>query len=72
MVGFGVGRVVRWARSPVCRYVQARTGKGNIGVELVRLGRGDSFCCLYAGGSVETGGHLVFNCKGTPESLWRA
>ena len=38
VLGFGLGRAVRWGRRAVSRYVQARTGKGDLGVWRERLG----------------------------------
>ena len=47
------------------RYVQARTGKGDLGVWRRRLGRGDGFSRLWREGVVESGDYLVLECTGT-------
>ena len=47
------------------RYVQARTGKGDLGVWRARLNRGDGLCRLCEDAVVESGDHLVFECVGT-------
>ena len=64
VVGLGAGRATKWGRRAISRYVQARTGKGDLGAWRVRLGRGCGLCRLYRGGVVETGDHLVFECPG--------
>ena len=67
VVGLGAGRATRWGRRALSRYVQTRTGTGNIGVWRRRLGSGDGLCCLCRRGMVESGDHLVFEYEGT----WR-
>ena len=58
--GYGKGRVPKWGRRAASRYVQARTGKGDLGVWTERLCRGVGFCCLYQEWTSEMGDHLVF------------
>ena len=65
VVGLGAGRATRWGRRALSRYMQARTGKGDLGVWQRRLGRGDGLCRLCGGEVVESGDHLVFECAGT-------
>ena len=65
VVGLGAGRATKWGRRAISRYVQARTGKGDLGAWRLRLGRGGGLCRLCRGGVVETGDHLVFECPGT-------
>ena len=67
VAGLGAGRAIRWGRRALSRYVQARTGKGDLGVWRRRLGRGDGLCRLCRGGVVESGDHLVFECAGTQD-----
>ena len=67
VIGLGAGRATRWGRRALSRYVQARTGKGDLGVWRRRLGRGDGLCRLCRGRVVESGDHLVFECAGTRE-----
>ena len=62
---YGKERVPKWSRRAASRYVQARTGKGNLGVWRERLGRGVGLCCLCQEGASETGDHLVFECTGS-------
>ena len=64
-MGLGAGRATRWGRQALSRYVQARTGKGDLVVWRRRLGRGDSLCRLCREGVVKSGDHLVFECAGT-------
>ena len=67
MVGLGAGRATRWGRRALNRYVQARTGTGDLGVRRRRQGRGDGLCRLCREGEVESGDHLVFECAGTQD-----
>ena len=60
VVGLEAGRATRWGRRALSRYVQTRTGKGDLGIWRRRLGRGDGLCRLCRGGVVESGDHLVF------------
>ena len=46
VVGFGAGRATRWGQPVLSRYVQARTGKGDLRGWQLRLGRGDGLCRL--------------------------
>ena len=39
VAGFDKGRVSKWSRRAGSRYMQARTGKGDLGVWRDRLGR---------------------------------
>ena len=39
VAGFDKGRVSKWSRRAGSRYIQARTGKGDLGVWRDRLGR---------------------------------
>ena len=64
-MGLNAGRATKRGRRVVSRYVQARTGKGNLGMWGLRLGRGYGLCRLCQNGMVETGDHLVFECEGT-------
>ena len=59
---FGKGRVPKWSGRAASRYVQARTGKGDLGVWRERLGRDVGLCRLYQEGASETGDYLVFEC----------
>ena len=61
----GAGSVPRWDRRALSRYVQAYTGKGDLGVWRRRLDMGDGTCHLCRKGVVETGDHLAFECEGT-------
>ena len=65
VVGLGAGKTTQCGRRALSRYVQARTGKGDLGVWQRRLGRGDGSCRLCRNGVVETGDHLVYECEGT-------
>ena len=62
VVGCGMGRVARWGRRAVSRYAQLRTNKGDLGAWRVRIGRGGGLCRL-CGSEVESGPHLVFDCR---------
>ena len=57
---FGRGRLPKWGRRVACRYVQTRTGKGDLGVWRERLGRGVGLCRLCQEEASKTGDHLVF------------
>ena len=46
VVGLRVGRTTRWGRQALSRYVQAHTGKEDLGAWRRRLGRGDGQCRL--------------------------
>ena len=63
--GLGAGRVSGWSHRAVSRYIQLRTGKGDLGAWRARLGRGGVVCRLCDWDVVETGSHLVFGCPGT-------
>ena len=65
VAGLGAGTVSGWDCRAVSRYTQLRTGKGDLGAWLARLGRGEGVCRLCDRGVVETGGHLVFGCPRT-------
>ena len=65
VLGLGAGRATQWGRRALSRYVQARTGNGDLGVWWRRLGRGDGLCRLCRRGVVELGDHLVYECEGT-------
>ena len=62
-VGFGLGRVVRWRRRAVYRYVQARSEKGDMGAWRERLGPLGVVCRL-CGKVRESGHYLTFECEG--------
>ena len=62
VVGCGMGRVIKWGRRAVSRYVQLRSNKGNLGVWRERLGRGGGLCRICRS-ELETGSHLVFDCR---------
>ena len=59
-IGFGMGRVTRWSRAAVRRYVQARTGKRDPRAWRAHLGRGNALCWRYGLGE-ESGTHLTFD-----------
>lgn len=65
VVGLGGGRAPRWGCRSMSRYIQARTGQGNVGAWKARLGRGGSLRRLCQEGMIEKGDHLVFECVGT-------
>lgn len=64
VVGLGAHRARGWGRRVLSRYEQAHTGKGDLGIWRLRLGRGDDLCRLCRDEVVETGDHLVCECKG--------
>lgn len=64
-MGLDVGRAMRWGRRVLRRYMQAHTGKGDLGGWRLKLGRGDRLSRLCRSGAVETGDHLAFECEGT-------
>ena len=63
--GFGKGRVPKCSRRTASRYVQAHTGKGDLGVWRERLGRGVGLCRLCQEWASEIGDHLLFECMGS-------
>ena len=62
VVGCGMERVARWGRRAVSRYAQMRTNKWDLGIWKERIGRGGGLCRL-CGSAVESGPHLVFDCR---------
>ena len=70
VVGCGMGRVVKWGRRAASRFAQMRVNKGDVGVWRERLGRGSGLCRLCKS-ALETGAHLVFDCREcTPGRGW--
>lgn len=60
--GLGTGRVVRWNRRAVLRYMQLRVGKGDVGEWRWVLEVQETLCHL-CWVEEETGVHLVFGCE---------
>ena len=60
--GQGSGRVVRWDRRAVLRYIHLRVRKGDVG-EWRRVIGTEGTLCRLCGGEKETGTHLVFWCE---------
>ena len=57
----GSGRVVRWHRRAVLRYIHLRVGTGDVGEWQRTIGNEGTLCHL-CGVEEETGTHPVFGC----------